>query len=73
MWEGVCAWKVYAPQSRVRVESIGSADHLGRVMVTHGRLEQNVLITIAGWWKKKKKRKKKLWADERHAEAGLVL
>jgi hypothetical protein len=30
VWVG--AWKVYAPQSRVRVESIGSADHLGRVM-----------------------------------------
>ena len=28
VWVG--AWKVYAPPSRVRVESIGSADHLGR-------------------------------------------
>jgi hypothetical protein len=28
VWVG--AWKVYAPQSRVRVESIGSADHSGK-------------------------------------------
>jgi len=40
----VCAWKVCAPQRRVRVESIGSADHWeGSCME---RLEEEVLVSV---------------------------
>jgi hypothetical protein len=53
VWVG--AWKVCAPQRRVRVESIGSADHLGRVI--HGRLRYKAsfvgAIRLSGsWWQK---------------------
>ena len=54
------------------VESIGSADHLGRVMVMHGRVEKDVSVSSGDGILLHGMVRERRWAEERHAGARLV-